>query len=305
VSNTLILVANRAAGWSVAADRLKTRQTRARWLVFALSIAGALSAAIASQIPTKPATGLVQIHQYVALAAALLLGLATLLSHRFLGKANIASWTRARAASEALKREGFRYAARAKPYDGDEKKADTALDAARNRIETAAVHFAKPVSDPGREGSAPRKLLKPEEYREIRVQAAIQKFYLPGAARYASTAKWLRLAELLLAIAATAVAACASAFGKTGDWFGVPFDLSALTAVLTTVSGAILAHIEASRLDHLVDNYSAAARRLQELDVGFDAASQDKESWSAYVNKCEDIIAAENASWTAKWLDGK
>lgn len=308
MSETLILVAGRAAGWSVAADRLKARQTRARWVVFGLSIAGALGAAIASQIPTNQADSMREVHRDIAVAAAVLLGLATLFSHRFLGKANIVPWTRARAASEALKREAFRFAAAAKPYAGDDlKKTEAALNAARDAIETAASKFARPVDHPDRAGSAPRERLTPQQYRAQRLTAAIEKFYLPKAASYEATAKWLRFAEFALALVATVVTACAGAFGKSDEPFGVSFDLSALTAVLTTVSGAILAHIEASRLDHLVDTYSATARRLQDLDLTFAAASvdKDKEPWSVFVNKCEDIIAAENASWTAKWIDGK
>jgi hypothetical protein len=33
----------------------------------------------------------------------------------------------------------------------------------------------------------------------------------------------------------------------------------------------------------------------------FEAASGDAGSWSRFVNRCEDIIAAENDSWVAKW----
>ena len=79
------------------------------------------------------------------------------------------------------------------------------------------------------------------------------------------------------------------------------FDVAALTAVLTTVSGTILAHIEASRYQHLVTRYSAARVGLEDLNTEFEAASTDAGSWSRFVNRCEDIIAAENNSWVAKW----
>jgi hypothetical protein len=89
--------------------------------------------------------------------------------------------------------------------------------------------------------------------------------------------------------------------GQTIPVGGIPFDLAAFTAVLTTVSGAILAHIEASRYQYLVTSYLATARRLEDADLGFTAAAGDPNLWSDFVNRCEDIIAAENSSWTAKW----
>ena len=71
-------------------------------------------------------------------------------------------------------------------------------------------------------------------------------------------------------------------------------DLAALTAVLTTLGGAILAHVEASRYDFLVMTYRATGRRLQDRKDG------PQQPWSAFVSDCENILAAENTSWIAK-----
>jgi hypothetical protein len=57
VSAELEHVAMRAATWSETANHLKARLEFVRWLVFGLSIAGALAAAIASQIPVDPNSG--------------------------------------------------------------------------------------------------------------------------------------------------------------------------------------------------------------------------------------------------------
>jgi hypothetical protein len=65
--------------------------------------------------------------------------------------------------------------------------------------------------------------------------------------------------------------------------------------VLTTIAGAVLAHVEASRFDFLVTIYLATARRLE------DRKSGSGEPFSAFVNDCENIIATENMSWIAKW----
>jgi SMODS and SLOG-associating 2TM effector domain 1 len=63
----------------------------------------------------------------------------------------------------------------------------------------------------------------------------------------------------------------------------------------------IVAHIEASRYQHPVTSYLAAAARLEDLDTDFDAARTNAGTWSEFVNGCEEVIAAENNSWVAKW----
>jgi hypothetical protein len=307
VSKVLVHVAERAVGWSVAADRLKAVQEKARWTVFALSILGALLAALASQIPTETGSAVLRhAHTALALLGALLLGLATFISSRLLSQTKTAAWVRARAASEALKREAFKFAARVEPYDEpDLAKAEALLKIEYEKVNSAVEKVAHPAADPGRPGSAPRALLTPGEYRNQRVLNQVQKFYRVKAAQYHKTSKTLKRAEFVLAIAAMIVTVIAGALGKTLSVSGVAFDIAALTAVLTTISGTILTHIEASRLDHLVDTYTATARRLEDQDLDFDTASKDPAAWSKFVNRCEEIIAAENASWVAKWAEEK
>jgi hypothetical protein len=64
MSADLELVAKRAASWSETADQLKTQLDLVRWIVFALTIVGALAAALASQIP--PEAGAAQARSQVA-----------------------------------------------------------------------------------------------------------------------------------------------------------------------------------------------------------------------------------------------
>jgi hypothetical protein len=86
---------------------------------------------------------------------------------------------------------------------------------------------------------------------------------------------------------------------------GVPFDIAALSALLASVAAAIVAHLEASRLDELARTYGAAARQLDDIDLGFDRARRLPLTWSAYVEACEAVIANENASWVARWSEAK
>ena len=100
-------MASRQGVWSVTADNLKRNLARARWVTFCLSVLGALLAAIASQIPSEAP------RFYIAIGSALLLAVVSFLTGRLMGSEHISAWVRARAASEALKREAFKFAARA------------------------------------------------------------------------------------------------------------------------------------------------------------------------------------------------
>jgi SMODS and SLOG-associating 2TM effector domain 1 len=93
----------------------------------------------------------------------------------------------------------------------------------------------------------------------VRHQA--EHFYEPKAEAYRRAAARLRRVEFAPSLAATVATAIVAAAGR--DPTGLHFDFIALTAVLTTVAGAILAHIEASRYEFLVTSYCAAARRLR------------------------------------------
>jgi hypothetical protein len=301
MSADLELVAKRAASWSETADQLKTRLDLVRWIVFALTIVGALAAALASQIPPEASaatSALPRSHTVFATLGAVLLAGATFLSSRLLRDTEVQAWARARAAAEALKREAFRSATKAQPYDSS--TADELLKKEREKIEGQLTDLRDRQVEAVREGSAPRGALSPEQYREGRVRPQID-WYKSKAHGYRKIATRLRWTEFTLALAATIVTALAGALGKKFEIGPMAFDFAALTAVLTTVSGAILAHIEASRYQHLVTSYLAAAARLEDLDTDFDAARTNAGTWSEFVNGCENVIATENNSWVAKW----
>jgi hypothetical protein len=288
-------VADRQAGWSVTANKLKAGIDRARWAVFIFSVLGALLATLASQLgPLAGATlgAAADPRTWIAIAGALSLATATFFTQRLLGQEHITGWVRARAISEALKREAYKFAAGAAPYD--QANAESLLNAERQKIEDDGDDLiATLVSNPGTD-SVPRSPLTLKQYVERRVDGQI-KFYNKRAGTYRTTATWLRRTEFGLALAATLITAIAGVTGKSTHIFGVQFDIAALTAVLTTIAGAVLAHVEASRFDFLVTTYLATARRLEDRKDG------SHEPLSALVNDCENIIATENMSWIAKW----
>jgi hypothetical protein len=288
-------VADRQAGWSVTANKLKAGIDWARWAVFIFSVLGAFLATLASQfgppVGANPGASAADPRTWLAIAGALSLATATFFTQRLLGQQHITGWVRARAISEALKREAYKFAAGAAPYD--QANAENLLSVERQKIEDDGDDLiATLVTNPG-SGSVPRGTLTLEQYAERRVDGQIQ-FYKNRADTYRTTATWLRRTEFGLALAATLITAIASVTGKSTHIFSIPFDIAALTAVLTTIAGAVLAHVEASRFDFMVTTYLATARRLDDRKGG------SRGTVSAFVNDCENIIATENMSWIAK-----
>jgi conflict system pore-forming effector with SLATT domain/uncharacterized protein DUF4231 len=290
--SALAETADRQSLWSSTAGVLKRRVEIARWVTFAFSILGALLAAIASQLNDAP-------RMYFATAGAVLLAIVSFVKSRLLGGLQVTNWLRARTASEALKREAYKYAASVTPYD-DPLKRDGALSSERERIEHDVDDLLAWAVASAKAGSAPRGKLSRDEYVAGRVCEQIERFYLPRADANKKISINLRWTEFSLALAATIITAMVGVAGK--ELFGIKFDFVALTAVLTTIAGAVLAHIEATRCDFLVMIYRATARRLgaERANVG-DVNALSAEQWSQFVNRCEAIISDENTSWAAKW----
>jgi SMODS and SLOG-associating 2TM effector domain 1/Protein of unknown function (DUF4231) len=286
---TLEETADRQSLWDNTADVLKRRVEIARWVTFAFSILGALLSAIASQLNDPPRI-------YFAIAGAVLLGVVGFVASRGPQTTN---WLRARTASEALKREAYKYATSVTPYD-DPLKKDAALNMERDRIERDVDDLLASAVSSAKAGSAPRDKLSRDEYLAGRVREQIDRYYLPTANANKKIAVRLRWVESSLAMAAAIITGNVAVVGK--ELFGIQFDFVALTAVLTTVGTAVVAHIEASRCEFLVMTYRATARRLSaEMANTGDVNALLAEQWSEFVNRCEAIISDENTSWAAKW----
>jgi hypothetical protein len=183
----------------------------------------------------------------------------------------------------SFEREAFRYAARAAPYD-EPATAAALLDDVRQRI-NASVGTTTPCDDYGI-GGAPNIMLSQEEYRSGRIKGQIT-WYREKSHIAVRHAKILRMLEFSLALIATIVVALSTVTGKQIPFIGTDFDIASLAALLTTLAGAILSHIEASRLDFLATSYSAAARRLDDLDVTHGRIGEQPQAWSAFVNRAK------------------
>ncbi|WP_395677978.1 DUF4231 domain-containing protein [Inquilinus sp.] len=299
--DALINVANRAADWSACADRLKSGLVTGRWTVFGLLVAGIVMTLIAGRMIGGEA------ERPITVIGAVSYALSGFLAARLQSAQRTTAWTRARAAAEALKRQAFVFAAGAAPYD-DPATAATLLNQERERIERDAddlLMHLRPAQSPG---SAPRTMLSQAEYRRLRIQAQAKAYYRPRAEEYGRTADRLRMIEFALALGAAVIAAVGDSLQtafrlgpETGSPAGVPTELA---LILTTVASAILVHIETSRYQFLTLTYRATARRLESED-GLTPPERvaTPADWTAFVTRCEDIIACENMSWTAKWTE--
>jgi hypothetical protein len=277
-------VADHQAQWSQTADHLKDTVDRARWIVLALSVAGALAATIASQMPATldGQNILATSRTWVAIIGATSLAAATFLTSRFLGSGDVRAWIRARVIAEGLKREAYKFATGVAP--------SAVLVEQQKAIEDDGNDLDAKLVRPTRPGSTPRAPLSQADYEARRVQAQ-KDFFRDKSTKYRRIANRLKGLEFTAALVATLITAAATVVEKHVVLYGVPFDLAAVTAVLTTIGASILAHIEASRLEYLIASYSATARRLDGMTP----------KWPDRVTECEAILQEENGSWMSKW----
>src|SRR5262245_15799573 len=278
--------AARQAVWSQTATMLKKRTDKVRRTAFGLSLAGAILAAIATQLPSD--IGLTRWAATIAGAAAL--AVAAFLSQRFLHKEAIARHLRARAASEALKREGYLYATGAGGY-ADAAARDALLAEKQRKVEDNINDLAREEQDAAGPGSTPRQQLTRDEYSAPRATKQIE-WYRSRPQRYAAVADKLHMAGWVLALGPAVITASAGILGKVQG-----FDLAAVTAVLTTLGATIVAHLNATRYDDLVINYRATARRLEQL-IQTAPAGQPAGDFAA---AAEAILEAESNAWVAAY----
>jgi hypothetical protein len=148
------------------------------------------------------------------------LAASTFFSARLLGGEHVAAWVRARAISEGLKREAYKFAAEATPYDGtDRVKAGELLDDERAKVEDDGSDLLSLQATAAGAGSTPRAPVSHDDYIARRINGQIA-WFVKKAASYRDAATLLRRVEFGLALAATLITAIASVIGKTAPLRG-------------------------------------------------------------------------------------
>jgi hypothetical protein len=275
----------RQSVWSQTANNLKAGPSRARTAQLILTVVAAVLALAGSQAKgaSFPASLALSVLAAVALAAVGVLSAQT-------SKEQVQRWTRARSVSEAIKTEVYTYLARAGRYQEDDR--DTVLDREIKRLEDEAGDLNRytnrfhPVA----------RTLPPvhdvDSYLQLRVrEMQLRDYYEKNSRILENRIRWLKSAQVALALVAAALAALASVSPSVGAW----------AAVATTAGVAAAAYFAAERYEFLWIEYSRTAselRRLLSHPVGADGLPL---AGSALVAECEQVIYVQKQARMATW----
>jgi hypothetical protein len=268
--------------WSLAAKAARTNLDRWRGRNLALLVTGAFAGALAAQ--TWLPSGVTRL---CAVVAALVLALAGFVQANALNADRTARWVRARAASEALKAEVYRYLVGVAPYGGADRGdvLDAQLAVIQNRANAQLLDQQSSRAD---EQQLPA-LRTVAQYVTDRAQD--QADWHRGEARsHARRGRRLRGRQLAVTAAGAVLSAVAAAFPT--------WHVSAWTTALTTVAAAIGAQVAATQHQRIAETYAATTDQLDRLVAGFDAATATPERGARFVVDVERVLATQNGGWT-------
>lgn len=277
----LDLVWRRHRQWSRVANAARARLDRWRLSNLLLLVLGALAGAMAAQtwLPSGTATGF-------AIVAAAALALAGFIQAKALNTAQTTRWTRARAASEALKAEVYRYLVRVPPYAGiDRAQALLAqLDLVQARAEAQLVdQQTRSADDP----PAP-SLRTFAEYLAERAQDQAN-WHRMKSAEHKRQARTLRIWQL--------VATCIGVILSAVAGFVPSWRLSTWTAAVTTIAAAVGAHLAATQHQRIAATYAATTDQIERLIAGIDPDTATPEQQGQFVADVERILLAQKEGW--------
>jgi hypothetical protein len=278
----LDLVWRRQRQWSLTANAARARLDRWRLLNVLLFVLGALAGAMASQ--SWLASGAVAGFAIVAAAA---LALAGFIQAKALNTNQTARWIRARAASEVLKAEVYRYLIRVSPYAGiDRAQALLAqLDLVQARAHAQLVDQQTTSAD-----DRPAPYVRTfDEYVTERAQNQAN-WHRMKSDEHARQARTLRICQLI----ATGIGVVLSAItGFVPSW-----RLSTWTAAATTIAAAFGTHLAATQHQRIAATYAATADQLERLIAAIDRDAATPEQQAQFVADVERVLVAQNEGWT-------
>lgn len=265
--------------WSLTAGTLKRDIERARWAVLILAIAGAFLAALALSLPYSFVAG------YLGAAA---LGSIVVVKSQRLSRERLQAWILARAAAESFKREMYLYRTSSGPYGIDSGGTpDVALFERRDEILGKVRSIQRFLQEPNPMTVASLGALDANAYISERVSGQID-WFRGKADHYSGTQGTLGGLEYFLAIAGALLGA--------GLTFAQLQIFGAWVGVITTISGAVGAHVLAERYDQLIVSYRATADRLTGILGRWRA---NRGPLSQLVEQVEAALLEENQGWIA------
>ena len=266
--------------WSIAAGNGRARLERWRRVNLALLVVGAILGAAAAQ--SSWPRGLTAAS---AGGAALALAVAGIVQQRLLNPEEVARWTGARAASETLKAEVFRYRAGVAPYDNADR--DSTLSAQLDAVQQKAAALMLDLQQTRPDNTALPEVGDFRSYVEKRARQQAN-WHRGKIAGHVQAARRTRYAELAATAAAALLGAIAAAFDtkRLAIWIGVA----------TTIGAAFAAHLSATQRDRIAAGYAATADRLDLLTERL-PADPDTATQAQFVTDVESTLAAQNESW--------
>jgi hypothetical protein len=271
--------------WSQTANLLKARIDRLRSLMLALAVVSAVLTTLAAQVTLGRAAG-----KALALAAGVAVAMVPLVRAR-LGRDAVSRWTRARAVSEQLKAEVYRFLADVTPYRGVDR--DELLVERTRRVRSAASDLLEHTAgiDPVAREIPP--VHDADSYLTGRLQPQIR-WYRSRSERLARQLAWARRVELLLSVLGAVLAVSAAVLEADS--------VAAWVAVVTTVTAAVSSHVAASRWEYQLVEYLRTAAELEELQESWLSADTNDEAVAdTLVEHCEHVVSIQNDGWMAKW----
>jgi hypothetical protein len=267
--------------WSTAADAAEKSLVRWRLSNLALLVLGAVAAAFAAQtwLVSAAAVGL-------AATSAALLTAAGFIQGNMITSEATPRWTDARAASEALKAETYRYLAGVNPYAGPDrgKQLQAQLDAVQTRNKDLLIQQQLAVV---RDGSLPAAATF-GQYIEQRAQEQAT-WHRDKIDEHRKKARALRQWQLGATIAGAVLAAIAGVLPGA--------HLAAWTAAATTIAAAFATHLAATQHQRIAASFAATADQLERLIVGMDAKTASTEQQAQFVADVERVLAVQNNGW--------
>ena len=261
---------------------IDTLTNRSLWL----ACLGAVVAAGAEQL--KALSGLATAAQWLGVAAAAAVALATYLSRQVQGDNRISLWTRSRTAAESMKSCIYLFRASAAPFDGPDKAAQINSRMAKVNADMQGVEPRPPGAEPAADltpltvdGYITKRLVEQIDY--YRTQA---KEHQAEADRYRSATTVLTGLGVVLTVASMVSV------------------LSLWAPVIATLASSITAYVKNQQLQMLTATYTKTALQLSSLLDGWRASGRteaDKAERDAFLQNCEQTMATENGGWSALW----
>lgn len=290
--STIAALWDKQSQWSKAADIHKASQ--GSW-TGPLIVIGFIGVILSTVSPYVVASGAANPKDWAlwrvgfTLLGPLLVTVAAILTREVLGPRTEQKWIKAREVAEALKAEGYIFAAGAPPYS-DPATAPALLAEKLDGI-TATGGLGEPLPP-----AKPKDVKRP--YDAIDIQEYITRrlddqraFHDRDAREYAAKlATWRRIAIGLMVVS-----------GALGVIAGVlkQASFNVWIAVVSTALATITAYVHASRFEFLAATYAATSERLQSLKTAWGAkqvrgpAENDR-----FVLDCEGALAAQNRMWS-------